>query len=407
MKALVVPALLVVLVGCATYQSKVHQSKEALRQGRYHEAIEQLQALVEKEKDDKLVYLLDYATALQMAGRLKESTQAYLDADRLMEINDYHSVSNIVTATLGSEEMIQYKGESFEKYLVNVMLALNFLSENNLDSAMVEARRINEKLSKMKMEGRKPFELSPFANYLSATIWEADKKYDDAYIDFERAYKLDPSIPVIGEDLIRTAFLARRTESLRKWQKQFPDIPDPKQWVLPKATEVIIIVMQGWGPKKVPRVDEPRFPTLVASPSETKKIEVWENLKKLGETQVVYNIEKVAMETLAEDYSSLAARRFGAVIAKEVVADQIRQKDEALGALAWFIMHASDRADLRQWSTLPASIQIKRIQAKPGSFGFTLRGIGAEGAPTGESHEVVIENLKPGEKRFIVWRAQK
>ena len=50
-------------------------------------------------------------------------------------------------------------------------------------------------------------------------IWEADRKWDDAYIDYEKHIKLNPNIAYIKQDLIRAAYASRRMEDYEKWEK--------------------------------------------------------------------------------------------------------------------------------------------------------------------------------------------
>jgi len=182
--------LCLALSSCATYQNKVHDSRLLLEQGQYEQAIEKLKPLAEKADGDQLVYLLDYATALQMSGRYDESNRAFLKADQLSEALDYHSVTRITGAALTGEEAVQYKGDTFERTFINAFLALNFLQMGKLDDALVEARRINEKYLKLRGEDKKSYELNPFAKYLSALIWEADQKWDDAYIAYQRSLQV-------------------------------------------------------------------------------------------------------------------------------------------------------------------------------------------------------------------------
>ena len=82
--------------------------------------------------------------------------------------------------------------------------------------------------------------------------------------------------------------------------------------------------------------------------------------------------------TLNADQASLIARRLAARVAKHVVADQIRQKNELAGFVALVAMVASDRADLRQWSFLPNSIQIIRIPVTPGKYTLKMGGLGRD-----------------------------
>lgn len=392
------------LVGCASYQSKVYQTREFIQQGRIDEALNKLEELSKEDSRDQLLYVLDYATALQIAGRYKESATQFIKADKLVDINDYHSVTNIVGATLGGEEMVQYKGESYEKFLINTMNAINYLMMENYDDALVEARRINEKISKMKMDGRDPYELSPFANYLSAILWEAQKKYDDAYIEYEASYKLDGTNPFLPKNLIESAKRARRTEAYNKWKSEFSKITEDKNDFDKKNGELVILYQEGWGAQKTTRPGQYRFPSLKRSLNGTQGVQVTIADKDYGRALPIYDVDRVAIDTLEKDFGALVARRVGGIAAKAVVADQIRQKDELLGGLAWIAMNLADRADLRQWSTLPASFQMLRNYLKPGLYKVKLQGIDASGNPTGESFEKEIK-IKSGEKTFINWRS--
>lgn len=390
--------------GCATYQSKVAGARTALETGRVNDAVDEFAKLAEKVDDDQLLYLLDYATALQIAGRYKESANIFIKADKLTEQMDYHSVSNIVGATLGGEEMIQYKGDSFEKFLLNTLNSLNFVMLGDRDGALVEARRINEKISKMKMDGRKPYEQSPFARYLSATLWESDRRFDDAYIDYKNAYELDASIPLIDEDLVRLAKLSRRDDDYQKWKKKFPHVKEEAAWNSPKFGQVVVIVQQGWGPIKRMSNDEYRVPTLFPQRSQTSSVRVFVDSTDQKLADVVYNVEQVAIQTLADDAGALVARRMGGIAAKAVMADQIRQKNEGLGQLAWIVMNLADRADVRQWSTLPQTIQMKKLWLPVGKHKITLQGVDASNLPTADQLSEQEIEVKPRSTSFLHWR---
>jgi hypothetical protein len=81
-----------------------------------------------------------------------------LKADRLSEQVDYQSVSRIAGSLALNEEMVQYKGDTFEKFFINAYLAMNFLALGDFDSALVEARRINQKYLKFRAEEAKSFQ---------------------------------------------------------------------------------------------------------------------------------------------------------------------------------------------------------------------------------------------------------
>lgn len=407
----------VFLVSCATHQTKLAEPRQLLKEGRYTEALALLKPLADKKSDNQLVYLMEYGTALQMAGQYKESNEVLLKADRLADQVDYHSVSNVTLAALGGEEMIQYKGESYEKLLINALIALNFTMMGRPDDALVEARRINEKINKIRLEGREDYEQNPFAHYLSGHLWESDRKFDDAYISFEKAYKLDGTNPYLPMDLIRASKRARRDDTHAKWKKEFPQVKEDPDWYDRNKGEIVVFIQQGWGPRKDFSPHNRRIPKLypVHSVTQGVRADLFEGpapaagdraAKKVesSASRIVYDVENVAIRTLDADYGWMVARKVGAFVAKEVVADQIRQKNELLGVLAWVGMHASDRADLRQWSTLPQTIQMIRIFVPPGTYHMTLQGVDGGGSPTGDRKENIPLTIRAGQKVFTHWR---
>ena len=169
-----------------------------------------------------------------------------------------------------SEEMVQYKGDTFEKLFLNVSLALNFMQLGQFESALVEVRKINQKFLKYKAEDKKNFELSPFSKYLSALVWEADQKYNDACIDYKDAYFLDPIYRKIGVDMLRGCWKANRQSEFKEIAEKMnatnEEIKVAKDF---NKTELILVFMQGWGPRKQPRADAPSFPQLVSVNSNT------------------------------------------------------------------------------------------------------------------------------------------
>jgi len=400
-------------ISCATYQSKVAESRNYLDLGQYDLAEKALAPLAEKKDGDQLVYLLDYSVALQLNGKIKESSEALIKADRLAEIQDYTSLSRETGSLLLNQEMVQYKGDSFEKFYINAYAALNYLELGQLDEALVETRRMNEKYVKINSEDRKTFEKNVFGKYLSAVIWEANQNWDDAYIAYEEAYKLDPTIPFIGADLIRSAKRAHRTEAYQSWKKSFPTVIEKKEWYDKNYGELLIIFEQGWGPRKVqlggPGIYAGGYNPPILQPVHNNVYGMKATISGVGtfDSRVVYNVERAAIETLQNDYAWLSAKRLGAFAAKEIVADQIRQKNEALGSVAWLAMQLSERADLRQWSTLPQTVQIVRVPLKAGTYNINLQGLASDGLLSRDGKAFGNVAIKPLRTTFLRWRTLK
>jgi hypothetical protein len=412
-------ALALSVSSCATYQVKVDEARRLFATNP-DRAQEQLKPLALNEGRDQLVYLLDYATALQAAGRYEESIKIFLQAERLSELVDYHSVSKVATSLALGEELVQYKGEDFEKVLINNMNAMNFLALGQLEEALVEVRRVNEKLYKLKIDGKKNFNQSPLAFYLGAIIWESDKKYDDAYIAYKNAYEVAPDFQPLREDLIRAAIRAQRTEDLVQWKKKFPEVVIKPEWNDRNVGEIVVVYLHGWGPRKQPRPDSPRFPKLVSVTTEfpdfsvavfrkgSERDDEFPVAKSKGNP--IYSVDSVALQAMEADYARLVGSRVAGLATKAVIADQIRQKDEAMGKIAWLAMNLADRADLRQWSTLPSSFSIARVPVKAGKYSLRMTGnrplqpseeLLKSDSPMSQSRNVSVRGQQ---KTFVIWR---
>ncbi|MEZ4870788.1 MAG: hypothetical protein R2827_00810 [Bdellovibrionales bacterium] len=400
--------LFIFFLGCATYQGKVNKARQSMENGNYSQAAMELEKFAWKVSDDQLIYLLDYATALQLEQKYQESNKALLIAEKIAEIQDYTSLSREAGSLLLNEGMVQYKGDPFEKVMINTMLAINFLMLNDLDAALVETRKINNMLYLYKKEGKRDYEQNEFAHYLAAMIWEQDRKFDDAYIDYKAAYELNPNIKYIKEDLIRVAFLSRRMDEYKKWKAEFPEVKFNENSWKNRDGELIVIYQQGWGPRKRARPDNHRFPKLFPVYNRTQGASIFIDGKAVENTGLAYDVEDAAIRTLEDDYGRLVAKRMAGVAVKAVAADQIRQKNEGLGELAWLVMNIADQADLRQWSTLPQTFQIARIRLKPGQYKLKIQGLdGVEGQPTGETSAEREITVKPRKATFISWRSVK
>lgn len=395
---LVLPAL----SACATYQAQLSDFRGALRDNRPADAAAKIKEKAFKDGDDQVVYLLEYGTAQQIARNFEESNKAFLRAEDLTEVKDYHSVSRITGSLLLNEGMVQYKADDYEKVLINGMLAINFLMMGRLEEAQVETRKLNDKLYKYRFEGKKNYQQNPFAFYLSALIWEANRNWDSAYIDFKKAYELGNSMPYLKEDLIRAGMAARREEDVAKWRKEFPGI---KPADLKNNGEVILVYQQGWGPSKKPHPNFPRIPKLYPNFARTvrARLEIDQGVSEV--TQAVVDISDVAIKQLDEQYAGLIAMRAAGIATKAVVADQLRQKNQLLGDLAWIASNIADQADLRQWLSLPATFQIAKVRLKPGSYRVRVVGLDSSDNPTDEFMDWTEVKVDAKRKSFLSWRS--
>lgn len=384
---------LIFLEGCATYQGKVQKARDFLAMGSTDEALKILKPLADLPNKDQLVYVLDYATALQAAGQFEESNLYFHRADKLSEIQDYTSLSLETGSLLTGEEAVQYKGEDFEIILINAMSALNYLSLGNKDEALVEVRRLNEKLRRFRLEAKRNFTDNPLALYLSAMIYESAHQWDDAAIAYEQVYNIAPNYSGLPEDLIRSNLKAKRIQAYEKWKARFPFVrtaektnskinenKKEKDW-----GEVVIIYQSGWGPRKNFRYDNFRFPAMYPVWSVQQDIDI--ALKPLSSSapstlmtaefqgpsrEPLFEVDPIAVQSLESQYLALVARRMAGIVAKQMVAERIRRDNALMGDLAQIAMSLSDRADLRQWSTLPKLFKVYRMRVPSGEYSLHI-----------------------------------
>ena len=146
-------------------------ARNAIDYGQYGLAIDDLKRLVDRDDNDRLLYLLDLGLAYHAAGRYNEAIETFLKADQLAEIIDYTSLSQEIGSFVANDNLKRYRGENFEKVLINVYLAMDYSLSGHWDDALVECRRVNQKLDRMIREGGLPYERNGFAKYLSAVLF--------------------------------------------------------------------------------------------------------------------------------------------------------------------------------------------------------------------------------------------
>jgi uncharacterized protein len=395
-----------VIAGCATYQSQVSSARDSMAAGRHDEAIESLKKQYESANGDQLAYLLEYATALHQAGKYEESNKAFALAEKASEQNDYTSVSRETGAMIVQEGIVQYKAEIFEFLLITIYRALNYLMLGDYDNAHVMARKLNEKLNKLstEMDSDTKKRQASFAAYLAAMLWEAQGDWDNAFVLYSKAHDLAPEVDVIKRDALIAAKRSGRETDYLKYKKKYPELEqslDIKN--IKNKGEFVFIFQQGWIARKHMRPENRTFPMMVPVAKSISSADVIVDGKKVH-SETVYDLDKISIQTMEAIFSKLVAR----ALARQASRIAVRQSafnnnDKAalqVAALATYIFEAMDTADLRQWSTLPASFQVARLYLSPGKHQIKIVGFNNQALIW--QGEVTIQ---AGRKTFITQRA--
>jgi hypothetical protein len=389
------------------------KSDAMFRAGDYEGASKRLREGLEEEGldgRDGLLYLLDLGLSLHSAGKYDESTKVFRQADQLAEIKDYTSLSAEAATLLTSDQIKQYRGEDFENVLINVYLAMNYALIGKHEDALVESRRVNRKLYLMTTEGKRKYKQNAFARYLAAILYEADKNWNDAYVDYKLAADLIPGFPGIGKDLWAIAWKRKDREDLEKWRTKYKltdaDIEEAKKRVSSaRPAEIIVLFENGISPKKVPHPNFYSVPKFVPrlNPVTSAEVTVSGPAGAIvrGKTQMLMDIESVAIQNLDEKWGGLLAKKLAGIVAKESIGNVVDSKtgNQGIGALVKLALYISDQADTRSWNLLPKDLQIARILVSAGTHTVQVQPVGAAGPLPGKTVQA-----KAGEKVFVDFR---
>jgi hypothetical protein len=393
----VVAGLSLLLSGCATHRYLSSDGHRAFESRDYERAAALFAKDASKPGSNQILFMLDQSSAHFSGRDYKKAIPVLLSAADLVAVKDFTSISEEVGTLATSDNVRAYKGEDFEKVLIHVYLALAFAALDQTESAQVEARRINELLYRMISEGRRNYQESPWARYLSALLWEQSGDWNSAYVDYKKTFELEPTFPGLGQDLLALAARMRFSDDEIKWRKAFPTEQARK---IPKGFgEIVLILETGRSPIKVPRDENSSLPRFIKRSSFGPELSArWGELR-LGAPELVLNVEDLSIRYLEDRISRMAAAKLAGTVAKGALAYGLGRatQNEDLGWMAFAVLAATDQADLRSWKSLPARFEMIRMAVPEGTS--TLR-LEAGGVVT----EIPELRVRAGKKTFVPLR---
>lgn len=401
-----------ILSGCGGYIRQTSDIRKAYEVGENLRALE----LFEKEKKDlrdkdKLLSLLDEGMLLHAAGKYDESIKVLAEADRLSGTLETVSVTEEAGTFLTNEGERAYKGEDFEKLMISVLQALNYSGLGKDEDALVEVRRVNERVRKMISDEKKPYEQLAVAKYLAGSLWEDQGELDSAFIDYYEAYKLQPLLGPLASALLRTAKATGRDSQYNELKAAFPEASDAP--LGPDEGEVLVVIEAGLSPEKYSTQErkDARYDSqgrLLAGPEAfdiPQYRDRWSHrgttVKLAGVAQdavVVTSLSNVAKVHLQDRVGRMLLKQLGATAVKAGVAVGVGAvtKSQELGVLTFILLSLFNQADTRSWLSLPAEFQLARFRTPAGKQIVEV----AHNAST-STHEVTVQ---PGRLSIVTVR---
>jgi len=424
---------ILLLVGCASYYKQTYNMHNYIQQGQFNQA-DQLLQKNEKAKTGKnaLLHYMNHGYVTWAQHHYQRSNEYFSKAEILIE--DYMNNLGLEVLTYFTNPMIKpYKPEDFEAVMVNYFMALNFVQQNRYEEAIVECKRINIKLNKLNdkyPDYKNKYQNDAFAHMLMGLFYEANGDYNNAFIAYRNAvevYETDYTeqfnmgVPrQLQQDLLHAAYMTGFREEVSFYENKFGITYTPCNT---ENGEAIMLWMNGFGPVKgetsinfvkVPNsrsgyitlvneeyglsypyyignkssdeqnaLKDLRF-FRVAFPKYIERKPVFSHAQAscnghIYPLQMVQNINEIAFKCLQDRMARELAKAIGRLATKKALEALADEQDEALGTLVNIVNTITEKADTRNWQTLPYSISYARIPLNEGDNVIELQTVTANG----------------------------
>lgn len=444
-----------IITACATWYQRTTAFQEAVEKGNFEQA-EKLLAKDKKQTRDKnkILYHLNQGYVNFMLGKYEESNAAFETAEQLTE-DQHKSVLTEAAVLISNPEIRPYKPEDFEVIMINFYKALNYLQMNNMEDALVEVRKINIRLQQLNdkyPDHKNRYQQDAFAQLLMGLIYDAAGDANNAFIAYRNAYNtyqrdyiknFGLSAPEqLKKDLLRTAYTSGLTSELSQYEKEFGfkytlSAPSPNG-------QLVVFWLNGFGPVKAEwgitftkinrgdgaivfhneesgltfpffwgngysedeknalantNVVRAVFPKYVERPPAFSKGVLKYN-DQVYPLQEAEDINQIAFKTLHDRMVRELSNSLLRTATKQGVRYAASKQNEWLGFAVGLANAFTEKADTRNWQTLPYSISYARLPLQSSENQIKLEFSGPQA--TTEQQTLNIQ-ARPGGTRFFVY----
>ncbi|TLX74405.1 hypothetical protein E9993_12900 [Labilibacter sediminis] len=414
------------LYGCATYYQKNLALQSHITSGNFSSA----DKLLDKDKKgeegiNRVLFYMNKGLVKFMMGEHELSNSYFNKADLYNE--DYRKSMGSEALALISNPMVKpYKPEDFEAVLVHYYKSLNYLFLNKYEEALVECRRINIQLQMLNDKYKKSqnkYANDAFAHNLMGMIYDASGDRNNAFIAYRNAYEayendyktlfgLD-SPEQLKKDLLRTAYQTGFMDDYDFYSRKFNLKYEPGH---ENNGTLVFLWMNGFGPVKaewsinftntgyndgwVTFANEEHgfsFPIYIGNKKRDEQ-NAFKNLSflrvafpKYVERKPAYkgaslyvngsnyplelseNINAIAFQSLEDRMARELAYGIARLATKKALEELANNKDQNLGTVVSIINAITEKADTRNWQSLPYAIHYARIPLPEGNHEVSLQ----------------------------------
>ncbi len=394
-------------------------------------------------RNNTLLYLLDKGFVLHLLKDYPASINSFEKAKNKFDELYTKSITGFLSTLVINDYAASYRGEDFERVMVNIFQSINYCLSGSLEEALVEARQVDSKLllinQNYKPNQQNVYKEDAFTRLLMGILYESSltsQDYNDAYISYARAdniYEEDyiknyhlgaPNL--LKENLLTTAkFMGE--EEFTKYRAKYNDVKFYTPQEKAKKAEIYLIQYNGYSPLKteaiipIPMPDgyivqlafpqyESRFYRTAGAVfiAKDQKGRPFKTVTELGE-----DLEAIARENLNNRKTRAVAKSIATSAGKYLIE---RKQEESIGKrsgdntqagfriLSSLFNIVTSRADLRSWQSLPSQIRIGRLLLDPGEYNFSVVSIDSQNQ---NLNEIDLGKIKvsAGDKKFFAVRS--
>lgn len=420
-------------ISCATYYQLNYEFNQHYANGDLEAASKLLDNNKKQAKDkSRFLYFVNQGLVNTQLGNYEESNEWFEKAFLFGE--DYQmNYANVAASFLVNPNTVTYRGEDHEHLLLLYYKAINYLKLSDYEAALVECRRLNNRLQVLsdKYRSDKKYKRDAFIHNLMGIIYEASGDVNNAFIAYRNSleiYKEDyiaqfgVAVPnQLKQDLLRTAYLNGFLTELDFYEQEFGIKYDRNS---NSSEELVFFWHNGLGPFKAewsinftvvegqggmvtfvnkeygfnfpfPVADNDQrseltdlrffrvaFPKYVERGVVFNQAAIMHNNLKYG-LELAEDINAIAFKTLEERMLQEFAQGLLRVAIKKSIerairgdqssgsekSDQEKRNDEfrdGLSFLVGIVNTVTEKADTRNWQTLPHDIFYTRVPLDTG-----------------------------------------
>lgn len=414
---------------CVSFYQKMNKFQSYAEAGNFEEANHTLESAGKTNSGrNRLLYFFNKGWTMHMLGQSDSSNKYFNQADRYIE--DFQKNYALDALSLLSNPSIKpYQPESIENIMVNYYKAMNYLQSNNMEGALVEARKIMQKLYEQndQFKGKQNrYSDDAFAHILIGLIYDASGDYNNAFIAYRNAvnaYKevVTPNygVPIplqLKKDLLRTARATGLASEVIRYEKEFGLMLND---YLTSETQLVFFWENGFGPIKdqwsinftkissdggfvtfaneefdlsfpifigdMSKSDKSAFAELeffrIAFPKYVSRKRIFEEAQieingKRFPLMIAQDINAISFKVLQDRMLRELATSIARFAVKKATEAAVRSQNQDIGAAVGLLNAITETADTRNWQTLPFEISYTRIPLSEGenSIVFTATG---------------------------------